>query len=204
MKISKRNFFSRFLNYLYIFVFLLSFASFGANQADSEGIKEKKQQALALYATKNYDEAFKILDDLPTEYKDEEIFLILSNIQTYKNQDNLAIENLNKALDKDYKFYKAYYNLGCILAKKNSYLLAMNNFELALKYNKEFVPAYYNLACCQMKLKNYKMAKKNLIKALELNPKNKDIYYNLALCYKELNNKKQAQKMLEAYNKLEN
>ncbi len=204
MKISKRNFFSRFLNYLYIFVFLLSFTSFGANQADNEGIKEKKQQALALYATKNYDEAFKILDNLPIEYKDEEIFLILSNIQTYKNQDNLAIENLNKALDKDYKFYKAYYNLGCILAKKNSYLLAMNNFELALKYNKEFAPAYYNLACCQMKLKNYKMAKKNLIKALELNPKNKDIYYNLALCYKELNNKKQAQKMLEAYNKLEN
>lgn len=169
---------------------------------ENENIADIKEQAIALYTTGNYNEAFKLLDNLPTNEKNEEIFLLLANIAQENNKDNLAIQNLNKALDKNYSFYKAYYNLGCIFASKKSYLLASNNFELAIKYNKDFPSSYYNLACCQIKLKNFEAAKKNLIKAIDLNPSNKDYYYNLAYCYKELHKEKQAKKILEAYNKM--
>lgn len=168
----------------------------------TQDINDIKEQAIALYATGNYNEAFKLLDNLPTGEKNEEVFLLLANIAQENNDDNTAIKNLNKALDKNYQFYKAYYNLGCIFASRNSHLLASNNFELAIKYNKTFPSSYYNLACCQIKLKNFESAKKNLIKAIELNPNNKDYYYNLAYCYKELHKEKQAQKILEIYNKM--
>ncbi|MBQ8475843.1 tetratricopeptide repeat protein [bacterium] len=175
---------------------LFSFA-FAASSSD-----DIKQKAIALYATGNYQEAFEMFNNLPSGDKDENVFLLMANISQENGKDNAAIQYLNKALNKDYTFYKAYYNLGCIFAKKKSYLLACNNFEFTIKYNKTFAPAYYNLACCQMNLKNYDAAKKNLIKALELEPQNKDYMYNLIVCYKELNQLKQAKKLLDSYNSL--
>lgn len=168
----------------------------------SDNYEDIRQKAYALYATKNYNEAQKLLDSLPTSKKTAETFLLLSNIADENKNTNLAVQNLNKALDIDCAYYKAYYNLGCIFAKKKSYHLAINNFELAIKYNKGFASAYYNLATCQIKQKNYEAAKKNLIKALELDPQNKDCYFNLALCYNELNKPKLAKKLLESYDKI--
>lgn len=184
------------------FVFVSVVFSNIALAYDNSNIEDIKQQAYALYATENYKEAFSLLDGLPADEKNGEVYLLLANIAESTNNDNLAIQNLNKALDRDYSYYKAYYNLGCIFAKKHSYLLASNNFELAIKYNKTFASAYYNLACCQIKLKNFEAAKKNLIKAIELEPNNKDFYFNLAYCYKELNKTKTAKKILESYNSL--
>ncbi len=179
---------------LFLAIFLLTSISFAS--------EDLKQQAIALYATGNYSEAYEKFLELPSSERDENVFLLMANISEEQSKDNKAIQYLNKALDKNYSFYKAYYNLGCIFAKKNSYLLASNNFEFAIKYNKNFAPAYYNLACCQMKLKNYEVAKKNFIKALDLEPKNQDYLYNLALCYKELGQIKQAKKILNTYNSL--
>lgn len=177
---------------IFLICFLISLKGF-CNDYD-----EVKQQAIALYSTKNYQEAFSLLENLPANEKDKETFLLLANISQDIKNLNTAIQYLNKALDKDYTFYKAYYNLGCIFASKKSYFLASNNFELTIKYNKDFAPAYYNLAYCQMKLKDYEEAKKNLIKALELEPNNKDAAFNLAYCYKQLNKTKQAKKIVES------
>ena len=182
-----------------LFLFLITSGSFASNY---ENIKEIRQQAIALYATQNYEEAFELLNNLPKNEKTEEDFLLIANIYQEKNDDNAAVQCLNKALTKNPTFYKAYYNLGCIFAARKSYLLASNNFELAIKYNKTFSSAYYNLACCQIKLKNYDNAKKNLLKAIELNPQNKDYYFNLAYCYKELKKEKQAKKILDIYNQM--
>lgn len=164
--------------------------------------KDARDEAVALYMTKNYEQAYEKLLAIPSSEKDENTFLLMSNIAQEKGNDNQAIQYLNKALDKNYSFYKAYYNLGCIFAKKKSYLLASNNFEFTIKYNKNFAPAYYNLACCQIMLKNYDAAKRNLIKAIELDSNNKDYLYNLILCYKELNQTRQAKKAIELYNNM--
>lgn len=187
--------------YVYVFVSILALSSFSF-AGNLEQIKEIRQQAIALYSTQNYNEAFELLNNLPKNEKTEDDFLLIANIYQEKNDDNAAIQSLNKALAINPSFYKAYYNLGCILAARKSYLLASNNFELAIKHNKTFSSAYYNLACCQIKLKNYDLAKKNLLKAIELDPSNKDYYFNLAYCYKELKKEKQAKKILDVYNQM--
>ena len=193
----------KYIRFFLLFLFFSYTALYNISLALNNGnTDEIKQQAYALYATQNYKEAYKLLDNLPVADKNAEIYLMLANMSEELGSDNDAIKNLNKSLDRDYTYYKAYYNLGCIFAKKNSYLLAANNFELAIKYNKSFASAYYNLACCQIKLKNYSTAKKNLIKAIELEPQNKDYYFNLAYCYKELNKTKQAKRLLDTYNSL--
>ena len=184
-----KNFFKIFLTLLILSNFVLA-----------QDVKEVKDKAIALYVTKNYDEAKKILESLPINQKDSETFLLLSNIAQENGNDNLAIKYLNNAIDKDNTYYRAYYNLGCILAKRKSYNWASKNFELALQFKKDFSPAYYNLALCRMKEGNYSEAKKDLIKALQYDPKNKDCMYNLAYCYKKLNKLKQAQKILDKYN----
>ncbi len=191
------------LKKIFFNIFLMFFiASLSAYSQDNINTEEIKQQAIALYATKNYAEAQKLLENLPKEAKTEEVFLLLANIAQENNDDTGAIQNLNKALDCNYSYFKAYYNLGCIFASKKSYLLALNNFQTAIKYNKNCAEAYYNLARCQLELRDFSAAKKNLIKAINLEPQNKDFYYNLAYCYKQLNNEKQAQKILDVYNKL--
>ena len=101
------------------FIFSLALLCNFTQAKDSLNSDEIKQQAIALYATKNYNEAFKLLDNLPADKKTDEVFLLLSNIAQENNNDNLAIQNLNKALDKNYAYYKAYYNLGTSSLQKN-------------------------------------------------------------------------------------
>ena len=75
-------------------------------------LSDVKQEAIALYTTKNYDASFEKFASLPSSQKDETVFLLMSNILSEKGKENQAIQYLNKALDKDPTFYKAYYNLG--------------------------------------------------------------------------------------------
>ena len=76
--------------------------------AQDTNIQEIKQQAIALYSTKNYKEAEKLLKNLPPDEKTDEIYILLSNLALENNNINLAIQNLNKAIDKNQKCYKAY------------------------------------------------------------------------------------------------
>ena len=95
-----------FLFFLYTAIYNISLASNNSN------IDEIKQQAYALYATKNFEEAYKLLENLPVSEKNGEVYLMLANLSEELKSDNDAIKYLNKALDRDYTFYKAYYNLG--------------------------------------------------------------------------------------------
>ena len=90
-------------------------------------LSDVKQEAIALYTTKNYDASFEKFASLPSSQKDETVFLLMSNILSEKGKENQAIQYLNKALDKDPTFYKAYYNLGCIFAKKKLYKNIISN-----------------------------------------------------------------------------
>ena len=78
-----------------IFVVFLFFSFQVCIASDDETVKDLKEKAIALYTTQNYSEAFKILDNLPTSEKDEEVFLLLSNIALEEQHDNVAIQNLN-------------------------------------------------------------------------------------------------------------
>ncbi len=95
LKLLKSKF---FLGASFLFFFNLAYA---------QSPQEVKDQAYALYATKNYNEAFQLLDNLPNSEKNEEVFLILANIAEENKNTNLAIKNLNKAIEKNKQDYKA-------------------------------------------------------------------------------------------------
>jgi len=159
-----------------------------------------KAQAYALYNTNNGKEALKMLEGLPLEQKDEEVFIVIANIYEDRGDIDKAVENLNKSIIINSKYYKAYYNLGCIFLNKKAYELAEKNLLLSVKYNKDFPYSYYNLGTLYLRKGEYEKAKKNLIKAIYLKGDEKDFYLNLACAYKFLGKEKEAKKLLDIYN----
>lgn len=184
-----------------IFLLFLFSANLSFAQApDADMVFDIKQNAFALYNTNHPDEAYKLLNEIPDDKKDEEVYLILSNIEEDKGHQNKALEYLKASIKKNPEFDKAYYNLGCIFMKRRIYTLAIDNFELAVKYNKENPYAYYNLGCAQLDFGEFKKAKKNFIKAIYLKNDEKNFYYNLAYVNKKLGKEKDAKKVIDFYN----
>ena len=181
------------------FCLIIGFAFLNTNKAWADDI-DVKAEAYALYNTNNINEALKLLENLPLEQKDEEVFVLIANIYEDKKEINKAIENLNKALLINPEYYKAYYNLGCIFLDKKAYELAEQNLLLSIKYNKDFAYSYYNLGTLYLKTGDYKKAKKNFLKAIFLKNNEKYFYLNLAYTYKNLGKEKEAKKLIEIYN----
>ena len=165
-------------------------------------ILDIKNEAFALYSTNNKKEALEMLERIPQNRRDEDIFVVIGNIYDDLGQRGIAIENFNKAVSVSKKPYKAYYNIGCILLKKKSFELAQENFKMSIKCNKDFAYSYYNLASCYIANEQYSKAKRQLIKALSLKADEKDFYINLAYCYKMLGDNKSAQKIIDSLNKV--
>ncbi len=169
---------------------------------NDKDILDIKNEAFALYSTNNKKEALEMLDRIPQNRRDEDIFVVIGNIYDDLGQRGIAIENFNKAVSVSKKPYKAYYNIGCILLKKKSFELAQENFKMSIKCNKDFAYSYYNLASCYIANEQYSKAKRQLIKALSLKADEKDFYINLAYCYKMLGDSKSAQKIIDSLNKV--
>ncbi len=188
-------------------ILILFFSIFFQDVQSAEILSDKeildiKNEAFALYSTDNKEEALELINRIPQNRRDEDVFVVLGNIYDDMGKRGTAIENYNKASLVSSKAYKAYYNIGCILLKKKSYTLAKKNFKLSIKNNREFSYAYYNLASCYIAEENYSKAKKYLIKAIALKADEKDFYINLAYCYKMLGNEKAAAKIVDSLNAL--
>ena len=189
------------MKFLYlIFIFFVIMGASIAKELTRDDIFDIKQNAFALYNTNHINEAYEMLNKIPNDKKDEEIYLILANIEQDKNNEDEAIKNLELAIQKKTEFYKAYYNLGCIFMKKRIYPVAIANFELAKKYNKENPYIFYNLGCAYMNAGEFKKAKKNFIKAIYLKNDEKTFYYNLAYVNKKLGKEKDSKKIIDFYN----
>ncbi len=189
------------MKFLYlIFIFFVITSASIAKELTGDDIFDIKQNAFALYNTNHINEAYEMLNKIPNDKKDEEIYLILANIEQDKNNEDEAIKNLELAIQKKPEFYKAYYNLGCIFMKKRIYPVAIANFELAKKYNKENPYIFYNLGCAYMNAGEFKKAKKNFIKAIYLKNDEKTFYYNLAYVNKKLGKEKDSKKIIDFYN----
>lgn len=196
-------FFKKIVKLVYIlsiFLALLSLNPIYCAEYNEKDISDAKQNAYALYNTRQPQKALEILNKIPRDYQDEETNLILANIYEDLGNNSKAIEYLNKAIRINPKFYKAYYNLGCIFAKKNEYDLAINNFKKSVNIQVNFADGYYNLASCYLKSGKYNEAKKYFIRTLAHDPKNQDALYNLAYTYKQLGQKEKAQKILANIN----
>ena len=183
-----------------IVLFFSAFSCSFANNIEQNNYTESEtiEYFRASYNLEKYDEALKLIETIPSEKYDEDTYLILGNIYQSKGNEKKAIENYQKAIEINPKFYKAYYNLGNLYFVKGDFLSSVENYKKATKYNKDFAPAYYNLGCAYLKLEKPKSAKPNFIRAISINPQNPDYYYNLAITYKKLKKEKTAQKILDS------
>ncbi len=182
--------------FVFLTFFLITVPAFAA-----ENISEIKQSAFALYNTGHFDEAYEMLIEIPNEEKDEDVYLILSNIEKDNKQIQNAVNFLKMSMEKKPEFYKAYYNLGCIYSENKDYKKAVENYKLSVKYNNKNPYVYYNLGVSYMELGEFSKAKKNFIKGILLKNDDKDFYYNLAYANKKLGKEKDAKKIIDFYNK---
>ena len=199
----KNNILKSSISVILILFFQISCQSvFSYDVMSDKEILDIKNEAFALYSTNNKEEALQMLNRIPQNRRDEDVFVIIGNICDDLGQRGVAIENFNKASQVSSKAYKAYYNIGCILLKKKSYELAQKNFKMSIKCNKDFPYAYYNLASCYIAQEQYTKTKRQVEKAIYLKADDKDFYINLAYCYKMLGNDKAAQKIIDSLNKV--
>lgn len=198
--------------FLIIFLLVIFGASFNYAQASGINFYKKQQvevktdevseQARALYAQNDIDNALKILQNKKESERSAQDWLMMGNIMQDKEKITEAIYMFNHAILKDPKYYKAYYNLGYIYFIQDKPNMALTEFKKAVKYKSDFSYGYYNIGCAYLKLKNYRNARYNFFKALDLKANEPNIYYNLAYCYKMLNDEKKAQTYLDLYNKM--
>lgn len=186
-----------------LFCLTLLMLSLSASTCFAEGsFSTQKKEIIALYNANKLEEVYQLIAKIPETDRDAEMWLLLANVTEDYRNDIDAFYLLQKAVEKDPKYYKAYYNLGHLYMKDGRLVKAIENFELATKYNKNFAYAYYNIGCCYYKSTDYKKAKDYFSKAIKIKPDVPDFYYNLALSYKKLHNEKLANKTLEYYNNL--
>ena len=177
-------------------IFCLQNIAFGATN------KQLKDEGVMLYSINKINEAKAMFEQIPSDDRDAETWLLLSNIaQDLKDDGNVDVY-LRYALNKDPKYYKAYYNLGILDFNNGQIDSAIDNFKTAQRYNKKNSYIFTNIGCCYLAKKNLTAARIYFNKAVTLNPQNPTNYYNLAYIYKINKKEKKAQELLDIYNKL--
>ena len=94
------------------------------------------------------------------------------------NQNDLALNSINKALSINPSYALAFFNRGYILMKKGNLNAAMDNFNTALSLNSKHVQSLIQRGILFSRLGNFPNALKDLNAAQELAPKNASIYNN--------------------------
>ena len=165
-------------------------------------VDQVTEQAKALYAQNEIDEALKLLKNKTEENRSAEDWLLIGNILQDKDKINEAIYMFKKSIEKDPKYYKPHYNLGYIYLIQDKPNMALEEFKKSVKYKDDFAYGYYNMACAYLKLKQYGNARYNFFRAMDLKGDDPAIYYNLAYTFKMQKKEKQAQTYLDIYNKM--
>ncbi len=160
------------------------------------------EQAKALYAQNEIDEALKLLKGKADAERSAQDWLLIANILQDKDKLDEAIYMLKKAIEVDPKYYKAHYNLGYIYLIQEKPNMALEEFKKSVKYKDDFAYGYYNMGCAYLKLKQYGNARYNFFRAIDVKGDEPSFYYNLAYTFKMQNKEKQAQAYLDIYNKL--
>jgi len=160
------------------------------------------EQARALYAQNEIEEALKLLKGKPEADRTADDWLLTGNILQDMDKPDEAVYMFKKAVETDPKNYKAHYNLGYIYLIQDKPNMALSEFKLSVKYKDDFAYGYYNMGCAYLRLKQYGSAKYNFFRAVDIKADEPAFYYNLAYTYKKMGKEKQAQTYLDLYNKL--
>ncbi len=99
-----------------------------------------------------------------------------------KNEDiEGALEDFNKAIEKDPKYAEAYLNRGFVYGNTGELKKALADFDKAIALDSGYVEAYYNRGFIYGYFEEYEKSMADYSRVIELNPKDAEAYINRAL-----------------------
>ena len=109
---------------------------------------------------------------IKTDSKNPELFILLGDVYTEKNDGTNAAINYNKALELDKNSVKAIVRKGILYKQSTNYEGAAVEFENAISVDPNFAPAHRQLAETFFKQRKFEKAKEEYRKFLELSKNN--------------------------------
>lgn len=162
-----------------------------SNYNDVEQKEILYEKAFAEFHLKNFVSAQNFIQKaLDADSENCKYLLLLGNIYLQKNEDDLALEILNKIEIKNN--YEILTFAGLVNQRFGEYKKAINYFLQALKCEKHEDISYYNCASTYFKLGDTDNAKKYYNLAILKNPENNAYHLALANLYYAENNYKRA------------
>lgn len=107
-----------------------------------------------------------------------------------KNEDiDGALEDFNKAIEKNPKYAEAYLNRGYVYGNRGELQEALADFDMAVAIDSAYIEAYYNRGFIYGFFEEYDKSIADFNKVIELNPKDAEAYINRALIHSRLGNR---------------
>ena len=114
------------------------------------------------------------------------------NLYAEQGETQLAISDLNRAIQLNPDFADAYYNRGVLYAKQGESQLALSDYNRAIQLNPDYAGAYYNRGNLYAEQGESQLALSDLNRTIQLNPDFAEAYTNLGLLYMQLENMEKA------------
>ena len=113
-----------------------------------------------------------------------------TGIEKLKSDDlDGAMEDFNKAIEKDSEFAEAYLNRGFVFGNRGELLDALADFDKAIELDPKYTEAYYNRGFIHGYFEEYEKSEADFDKVIELSPGDAEAYVNRALIRSRLGNR---------------
>ena len=148
--------------------------------------------------TQDWKSALSLYEDINKKYPNQ--FLVLNSIgveSMFLNEDNKALEYLNKAVSVAPKNYKGFYNRGLLYLKNNEPEQAIKSFNQTLELY-SYSKAYVGRATAYYMLSDFPKAINDANYVLKTDENNTKAHFILGNCYNDMNRLEDA---LNEYNK---
>lgn len=142
--------------------------------------------------------AISLYEDIIRKYPDQFIALNSAGVESmFINNDEKALEYLNRAIKAAPQNYKGYYNRGLLYIKNNKPELAIKSFNQTLDLY-EYSKAYVGRASAYYMLNDFPKAINDATHVLSSEPNNIKAHFILGNCYNDMNKLNEA---MAEYNK---
>ena len=161
------------------YFFLLSLCLTACKEGTEPALEAQLSQATDLAASKLYDEALDIFENVLVQNHQHSDALVGVAKMHYKMGDyNKALQKANHLIETDPKQIDHYLLRGNIYLRQKETYKALKDFNAAVKINTRYYLALNDRAMAYLELEKYSEALKDLNTSILLEPSNASAYYN--------------------------
>ena len=144
--------------------------------------QEKIDHILNLFKSNKIQQALDFIDSLSKDYPDNSLlFNIRGACYAGLGQQEIAIQNYERALSIKPEYAKAHYNLGNVLQELGKLHDSVKSYENSIAFEPENAQAHNNLAIVLRELGKLEEAEANCRKAIVLDPEYAEVYCSLSV-----------------------